>query len=218
RTAPREPAHPEFGEQRLDRKPGRWRRRLRRRNEAPEADEVQGAARGRTRVRERHEAVAIPGRGSEDQPRIRRKDFRRKLTAGENQIGCWSSRRERLKSVWQRYKESACCNAGTDETFSRRMCAEMFRLSPYCPERPIRTASLRSHHSGLSRIRADAVASPIFSHVPDEIFPRRSCTEISRLSPDFPLRHRASVAGTGDKNGSSSAQPRHAESYCRKRC
>src|SRR5581483_12251882 len=46
----------------------------------------------------------------------------------------------------------------------------MFRLSPYCPERPIRTASLRSHHSGLSRIRADAVAFPIFSHVPDTNF------------------------------------------------
>ena len=58
--------------------------------------------------------------------------------------------------------ESTRCNAGTDETFSRRICAEMFRLSPYCPERPIRTASLRSHHSGLSRIGADAAAFPIF--------------------------------------------------------
>src|SRR5581483_1104093 len=75
------------------------------------------------------------------------------------------------KSWWRRFGVSPRCNAGTDETFSRRLCAEMFRLSPDCPERPIRTASLRSHHGGLSRIRADAVASPIFSHVPDETVP-----------------------------------------------
>src|SRR5262249_14286288 len=41
---------------------------------------------------------------------------------------------------------SASCNAGTAETFPRRLCAEMFRLSPYCPERPIRTAAFRSRH------------------------------------------------------------------------
>src|SRR5581483_7713042 len=74
------------------------------------------------------------------------------------------------KSWWRRFGVSPRCNAGTDETFSRRICAEMFRLSPYCPERPIRTASLGSHHSGLSRIRADAVAFPIFSDVPDAEF------------------------------------------------
>src|SRR5581483_1159116 len=92
------------------------------------------------------------------------------------------------KSWWRRFGLSPRCNAGTDETFSRRLCAEMFRLSPDCPERPIRTASLRSHHGGLSRIRADAVASPIFSHVPDEIFSRRICAEIFRLSPYCPER------------------------------
>jgi len=71
-----------------------------------------------------------------------------------------------------------------------RSCFRFFHMfqSPHCPERPIRTASLRSHHSGLSRIRADGVASPIFSHVPDEIFPGRSCAEIFRLSPYCPAR------------------------------
>src|SRR5581483_4063363 len=29
---------------------------------------------------------------------------------------------------WQRIKVSTRCNAGTDETFSRPICAEMFRL------------------------------------------------------------------------------------------
>src|SRR5581483_6171351 len=85
-------------------------------------------------------------------------------------------------SWWRRFGVSPCFNAGTDETFSRRICAEMFRLSPHCPERPIRMASLRSHHSGLSRIRADAVAFPIFSHVPGNQF--RKCREISP-SPSF---------------------------------
>ena len=37
------------------------------------------------------------------------------------------------KSWWRRFGGSPRCNAGTDETFSRRICAEMFRLSPYCP-------------------------------------------------------------------------------------
>src|SRR5581483_12251883 len=67
----------------------------------------------------------------------------------------------------------------------------MFRLSPYCPERPIRTASLRSHHSGLSRIRADAVAFPIFSHVPDTNFSAagEGLMEWRKEVVDFALDH-----------------------------
>src|SRR5581483_2625802 len=41
-------------------------------------------------------------------------------------------------------------NAGTDEIFPRRICAEIFRLSPYCPARAIRTAMFRTKHQPAS--------------------------------------------------------------------
>src|SRR5581483_3083463 len=53
--------------------------------------------------------------------------------------------------------ESGCkarctiCNAGTDEIFPRRSCAEIFRLSPYCLARAIRTAVFRRKHQPAIR-------------------------------------------------------------------
>jgi len=44
----------------------------------------------------------------------------------KNWIGCQSERKG--QSGRQRLKVSRRCNAGTDETFARRICAEMFRL------------------------------------------------------------------------------------------
>src|SRR5581483_6872095 len=42
-------------------------------------------------------------------------------------------------------------NAGTDEIFPRRSCAEIFRLSPYCPARAIRTAVFPTKHQPAMR-------------------------------------------------------------------
>ena len=43
------------------------------------------------------------------------------------------------------------CNAGTDEIFPRRICAEIFRLSPYCLARAIWTAVFRTKHQPAIR-------------------------------------------------------------------
>src|SRR5581483_3965383 len=43
------------------------------------------------------------------------------------------------------------CNAGTDEIFPRRSCAEIFRLSPYCLARAIRTAVFRTKNQRAIR-------------------------------------------------------------------
>src|SRR5581483_4533639 len=83
-----------------------------------------------------------------------------------------------------------------DEIFPRRNCAEIFRLSPYCPKSrgtvPGGSVSAQSAMRALETVKeSNPAARPgaqICNAGTDEIFPRRNCAEIFRLSPYCPAR------------------------------
>src|SRR5581483_2962277 len=63
--------------------------------------------------------------------------------------------------------------------FPRRSCAEIFRLSPYCPARAMRTAVFRTKHQPAIRGQIKAfgqTGSPLlfFSHLPVSVKPPHS--------------------------------------------
>src|SRR5581483_1341346 len=84
-------------------------------------------------------------------------------------------------------------NAGTDEIFPRRSCAEMFRLSPYCPERPIRTAVFPTKHQPAMRRQIKEFGqtrSPLRFFTACRTFSAKPA-QVSRLFPALQLTTKA---------------------------